>query len=251
LPALAKAKAKGQGVLCMSNGKQMSLAWINYADDNNSKIVPNWDGGAARTNTSWVAGWLDLGVSSTDNTNIWNLKNALLGPYVGQSVGVYKCPADMSTSRHGGKVYPRVRSLSGNAYWGELAPSRNDTPYTAGYYQFKKITDMPSPSKTWLFIDEREDSMNDGWFAVDMSGYDPLNPKAYILVDMPASYHNKAGGLSFADNHAEIRRWVDYRTCPSLKKGSELTLGFACPNNKDVDWLQDRSTTKLKNATRF
>lgn len=74
---------------------------------------------------------------------------------------------------------------------------------------------------TWVFMDEREDSMNDGEMIVGMFGY-PGNPGAWKIVDCPASYHNQAGGLSFADGHSEIKRWVDRRTFPVLKKGVEI-----------------------------
>jgi len=251
LPALAKAKAKGQGILCMSNTKQMALGWILYADDNNSKLPGNLDGGnaqnGANSNKTWCVGWLDL-ANSADNTNTLYLKNSQLGKYVGSSVGIYKCPADTSLSKNGGQVRPRVRSLSMNGYMGE-----RDAPYTSGYFQFKKLGDVesPSPSKAWVFIDEREDGINDGWFAVDMSGYDPRNVGSLILVDYPASYHNRAGGLSFADGHSEIRKWQDSRTTPVLKKGQALSLGVSSPNNKDVEWLQERSSSKLTNPTRY
>jgi prepilin-type processing-associated H-X9-DG protein len=62
------------------------------------------------------------------------------------------------------------------------------------------------------------------------------------MVDFPASYHNGAGGLSFADGHAEIRRWLDARTKPPIRKGRELALITASPNNADVQWLQERAT---------
>ncbi len=251
LPALAKAKSKGQGILCMSNTKQMALGWVLYADDNNSTLTGNYDGGssAANTNKTWCVGWLDL-ANAPDNTNTLYLKNSQLGKYVGGSVGVYKCPADTSVSRNGGQVRPRVRSLSMNGYMGELSRSG---PYTAGYYQFRKLSDIqsPSPSKAWVFLDEREDSINDGWFAVDMSGYDPRTPNSWLIEDFPASYHNRAGGFSFADGHSEIRKWVDGRTTPNLKKGQALTLGQSSPNNKDVDWLQERTTSKVNNPTRY
>ena len=100
-------------------------------------------------------------------------------------------------------------------------------------------------------MDEREDSINDGWFAVDMGGYDPISPKSYTIVDYPASYHNRAGGFTFADGHAEIRKWQDGRTTPNLKKGVPLSLGQASPNNPDVAWMQERTSSKEKGATRF
>jgi prepilin-type processing-associated H-X9-DG protein len=65
------------------------------------------------------------------------------------------------------------------------------------------------------------------------------------MVDYPASYHNGAGGFSFADGHSEIRRWVDPRTTPQLRRGQPLPLNQPSPNNPDVLWLQERSTRRM------
>ncbi len=248
LPALAKAKAKAHGILCLSNGKQLMLAWTLYSGDNDEKLAGNLDGGDAQnwanTNRTWAVGWLDNAAFRADNTNWLILLRSQIGKY-SSAAGVYKCPADRSMSR-GKTGQPRVRSVSMNAYVGDRAG-----PYTSGYKQFRKATDMPTPAKTWVTIDEREDSINDGWFAVNMESYDPQRSAAHIIVDYPATYHNRAGGLSFADGHAEIRKWVDGRTAPVLKAGVALALGVASPNNRDIDWLQERSSIKEVNATRF
>jgi prepilin-type N-terminal cleavage/methylation domain-containing protein/prepilin-type processing-associated H-X9-DG protein len=248
LPALAKAKAKAQGIMCLNNGKQLGLAWIMYAEDNTDKITGNLDGGSNwnRTNETWCAGWLDNTTFTPDNTNWVGMMMSQLGKY-SQSPGIYKCPADRSLSA-GKKGAPRVRSISMNSYLG-----KRSGPYTAGFIQFEKYSQIqsPSPAKCWVFIDEREDGINDGWFAVDMNGFDPIRPGSYIIVDYPASYHNGAGGLGFADGHSEIRKWVDGRTKPSVKFGQALPLTQNSPNNKDVDWIQERTTTKTTNPTRF
>src|SRR5437764_784059 len=60
LPALSKAKAKAQGIQCMSNLRQMGLAWRMYADDQNDSVPPNEDGGTYRfsqnlSNLVWEA----------------------------------------------------------------------------------------------------------------------------------------------------------------------------------------------------
>jgi prepilin-type N-terminal cleavage/methylation domain-containing protein/prepilin-type processing-associated H-X9-DG protein len=258
LPALAKSKSKATGIVCLNNGKQMALGWIMHADDNDGVLVGNLDGGGngvARSNDTWVLGWLDFaggtsfpaaqGGSSDTNTMLLTVYSPL-APYLGRSAAVFKCPADKSLSR-GNRGEPRVRSISMNGYVGK------NRAYTGGYRMFVKSTDIvtPAPSKLWVFLDEREDSINDGWFAVNMEGYDPLNPKSYQIVDYPASYHNRAGGFSFADGHSEIKKWVDSRTTPNLKKGQPLALGVASPNNPDVAWLQDRSSSKEKGATRY
>ena len=248
LPALSKAKAKAQGILCLNNGKQMGLAWIMYAGDNGDKLPGNLDGGGAQnwanTNNTWAVGWLDLS-GRPDNTNWAILMLSQLGNYSG-SKDIYKCPADRSLS-HGSTGLPRVRSLSMNAYMGDRGG-----PYTSGFRQFRKSSEIttPAPSQAWVFIDEREDSINDGWFAIDMSGYDPMNAASWRIVDYPASYHNGAGGLSFADGHSEIRKWVDPRTTPVLRRGQLLPLNQPSPNNRDIDWLQQRTSTRVAGATR-
>ncbi len=245
LPGLAKAKQKAQGILCMSNGKQMGLAYTLFCGDNQDVLPGNLDGGtgAGQTNQTWCVGWLDNTTYTPDNTNTMYLMNSQLGKYTG-SVGVYKCPADRSLNR-GKTGIPRVRSISMNGYLGERG-----APYSAGYTQFKKLADIQKASGTWVFLDEREDGINDGWFAVNMDGYDPIRPTAYTIVDFPASYHNGAGGLSFVDGHSEIRKWLDPRTRPVLKFGQALSLGQASPNNNDVAWLQERTSVKTSGATR-
>lgn len=252
LPALSKAKAKAQGIMCLNNSKQMGLAWILYTQDNNDKVPGNLDGGnsqnLANTNLTWCVGWLDLAAAQQFNTNWAIMMASQLGAYSG-SHQIYKCPADKSQGPvPGGGRQPRVRSISMNSYLGDRA-----APYTAGYWQFRKYAEItsPSPSKCWVFIDEREDSINDGWFAVDMQGFDPINNNAFIIVDYPASYHNGAGGLAFADGHSEIRKWVDGRTTPPLRFGVPLQLNQSSPGNQDIAWLQERSSSKMQNPTRI
>jgi prepilin-type N-terminal cleavage/methylation domain-containing protein/prepilin-type processing-associated H-X9-DG protein len=248
LPALAKAKTKAQGISCMNNNKQLGLAWIMYADDNDQILAGNLDGGGAQdwsnTNLTWCVGWLDLS-GRPDNTNTAIILQSQLGRYT-QAYQVYKCPADKSLSG-GGSTLPRVRSLSMNAYLGERGG-----PYSAGYHQFRRLSEItsPAPANCWVLLDEREDSINDGWFAVDMGGFDPERPRSYRIVDYPASYHNGAGGFSFADGHAEIKKWLDPRTRPVLSKGQLLALGVASPGNLDVGWLQERTSSLINNATR-
>jgi len=267
LPALAKAKTKAQGIMCLNNHKQLALAWIQYADDNSDRLAGNLDGGtgaqsAAGSNDCWCTGWLDFtgGIPNGADTNISLVMRSQLGRY-SLNHGIYKCPADRSLSR-GKTGAPRVRSISMNSYVGlrYMRTDRNNYfssapdagAYTAGYWQFRKYADMlnPGPSKTWVFLDEREDGINDGWFAVDMGPYDPIKPGSYTIVDYPASYHNRAGGFSFADGHSEIKKWLDARTTPNIKFGTPLPLGKSSPNNPDVAWLQERTSSKVKNPTR-
>ncbi|MCZ7640505.1 MAG: type II secretion system GspH family protein [Verrucomicrobia bacterium] len=114
LPALGKAKDKAQGAGCLSNGRQMQLAWSMYSHDYNDWIVPSrW----------WVGGALDYS-SHPDNTNtalLMNPAQSFLAPYT-VSPGIYKCLADKSAVRIGGRMHSRVRSYSMNS-WMEGNPA--------------------------------------------------------------------------------------------------------------------------------
>ena len=123
---------------------------------------------------------------------------------------------------------------------------------TSPYYVFRKAGEMmrPGPARTWVLIDEREDSINDGWFAVDMGGYDPRSPGSFTMVDYPASYNNGACAFAFTDGHAEIHKWVDPRTVPKLRPGQLIPLGVGSANNRDVEWLQDHSTYRENGGNR-
>jgi prepilin-type processing-associated H-X9-DG protein len=113
------------------------------------------------------------------------------------------------------------------------------------YYHFADLAN-PGASQIFVFIDEREDAINWGNFLAEMSGFKPPNAAAFQIVDYPASYHGKAGGLSFADGHSEIHRWADERTMPPLNfEGTINGNGYASipvPFDADVGWLQFRST---------
>jgi len=135
-----------------------------------------------------------------------------------------------------------------NVFVGWFPPSEN--PWGLDWRKYHKLDDFvdPGPSRKFVFLGVREDSINSGNFAVWMEGYPDPKSTAFIQ-DYPASYHNRAGGLSFADGHSEIKRWVDPRTTPPLKKGT-TAVGDAgrvnSPNNKDIFWLQERCTRKTR-----
>ena len=235
LPALARAKLKAQGVYCPNNTKQIALAWIMYADDNNGRLVYNRDGtgvGKSLGNEAWVGGWLDF-TASTDNTNTALLINherypyaAYLGTYI-KNAAAFKCPADRSMAPVPGGPAPRVRSISMNNYLG--AESRTWSS-SSRYKLCSTSAQIKSPVNMFVVLDEREDSINDGWFASDP---DTL----YQIVDYPASYHGNAAGFSFADGHSEIHKWRDGRTMPVLRPSQLLPLNQNYSGDKDVLWL--------------
>src|SRR5262245_54145616 len=134
LPALSQAKVRAQAISCMSNIKQLSLAWFLYADDNDDRLVNNHGKPetSAKRNT-WANNVQDLG-NSDDNINPIYLTDSLLGPYTGRSAAVYKCPSDRSVAANG----PRIRSMSMNAMVGD--PGELTNKFNPDYVQFFKTS---------------------------------------------------------------------------------------------------------------
>jgi prepilin-type N-terminal cleavage/methylation domain-containing protein/prepilin-type processing-associated H-X9-DG protein len=231
LPALSKAKAKAQGISCLNNLKQLQLGCAMYAPDNEERIVltgglavlvtnpddPQAQPGGPRA--QWVLGSVQ---AIPDRTNHLFLEKGLLYSYV-NSRGTYKCAADKSES---------VRSMSMNAWMNPI--SYEGELDNANYKVFRKTGDVMSPSMTWQLIDENPNTINDGWFLVK-----PNAPN--VWRDVPAAYHNRAGGLSFADGHAEIKRWTDKSVVSQAGTYSRKDAG-----SSDLDWLIERTTYKIQ-----
>ena len=249
LPALGRAKLKAQAVQCMNNNRQLMLAWRQYADDSNDQLLYGY-ALPPMAQYAWVPSgdpW-DLDLASPTQAGNWDANNTIkkspMWTYCGNSAGIWHCPADKSLGQNpAGQKVPRPRSMSMNIWAG----GRGDTPdprggwsMSANYKVFRKLTEMtsPGPTMTFVFLEEREDSINDGFFIVQMDGYP--NMASTVMVDFPASYHGQAAGFSFAVGHAEIHKWQDARTYPPLT--TILQLNVPQPNSKDVQWMQDHST---------
>jgi len=242
LPALSKTKAKAQGIYCLNNLKQLGISWVMYAQDNNDRIPPNngndqsgWvDGVTQFYPRTWCAGWLEFN-GTPDNTNILFLLRSHLQPNL-STLEVWHCPADQSRASTRPGAPRRVRSMSMNNWLNAAGPWNGATRYKLP----RKISDLtnPSPAKTFVLLDEREESINDGYFVVTMN---QSGAGAYI-VDYPACYHNGAGGLNFGDGHSEIHKWRDPRTTPPHRNDANIPLVVPSANNPDVAWLQERAT---------
>jgi prepilin-type N-terminal cleavage/methylation domain-containing protein/prepilin-type processing-associated H-X9-DG protein len=260
LPALAKAKSKAQGIICMSNNKQMTLAWRFYSEDNNDRIpgAKEWSPTSTSVQPDWAnaAQWLSILDPAAEGN--WNadkfVKQSVLWPYCGGSLGVWRCPGDKSTGINDRKqIVPRIRSFSMNCWtggegWrasGAWRPDPSASDKGTGWLVYMKLSDMndPGPAQTWVLVDEREDSINDGYFIVDMAGYRDT-PGKFKIVDYPGAYHNRAASFSFADGHAELHKWTDPRTTPPLVAKQNLRQNVDSSNNTDVLWMQERSTRK-------
>jgi prepilin-type N-terminal cleavage/methylation domain-containing protein len=228
LPVLSKAKIKAQRTACLSNLRQLGLAWVLYKDDNSGLLTESYP---VNNPDVWVMG---------DMTNPDEVGNAdliragKLYPY-NRSVPLYHCPTDQGSPANA-NLTPPVRSYSMNCFMGARDLKTVPTPSTAKDYVpfYAKDTDLPSPSQLWVLVEEDERSINDGFFVTD--------PTANIWFDFPAislRRHNFSYVLSFADGHSEVWRYKDARTLQVNENKTEQ------PNNTDLARLA-RATATLK-----
>jgi prepilin-type N-terminal cleavage/methylation domain-containing protein len=253
LPALITAKLKAQGIQCMNNHRQLALAWRMYAEDNHDVLVyasddpgdwnVNWQ---VLDQYAWTLTHMDFDPNNQGNWDSnYDAVKRPLWPYTAKCPMIYRCPADKSYLTVGGEQKPRVRSMSMNLYVGGFDGTDGGWPWAHPYRVYAKLSEIDVPTKIFVFLDMREDSVNWGNFMTYMAGYTPNDPSQYGFDgDFPGMYHHLACGFSFADGHSEIKRWRDPRTMPPLTVGANplFSVFSQSPGNQDVAWLQDHST---------
>lgn len=229
LPALSKAKQKAQGISCLNNTKQLTLGWLMYPIDNGGKLMT---GKPVAGDVGWASG------SITDLTNAQLLVDASISPmanYV-KSPGVWHCPGD--NYQKAGLPGPRVRSISMNA--AVMGGSLTAGTYPAGWSYFtpRKESELVNPNMTFVCIDEHPDSINDSWFYFDPG----LAPNVYHWRDLPGSFHNGAGSLSFGDGHSEIKKWLERGGAIATVRPVTYTVwnNTVVKNSQDYAWMNER-----------
>ena len=244
MPALSKAKQRAQAIQCVNSGRQLTLGWTMYTGDNNGNLCPNplLNAGGS-SNPDWVYGTENFSASNPDNTNLNVLATGLLWPYT-KSAGIYKCPADTFDVPGEGA---RLRSYSMNGFI--TGGSANAVAFAnAGYLQisgtwkmYNKETDMiaPKPTDLFVFMDEHPDSINDGCIVIA-----PSTPNTW-QDDLPASYHNGACGISFADGHAEVHAWREATTKRPVKGQQDPTpKPGTYPVDADIQYMDQHNTAR-------
>jgi prepilin-type N-terminal cleavage/methylation domain-containing protein/prepilin-type processing-associated H-X9-DG protein len=234
LPALSRSKLRAQGIYCVNNQKQLMFAWILYSDDNNNRLVPNigFLQPAFQPGNTWVGGNVS---SLPDETNIVLITSALLGPY-SKNPGVYRCPADPGNPVG---TY-RVRSISMNNYMNGTGGDLLTNNFTV----YRRASDITLPTDRFVFLDERASTIDDGYFEMQMTtAYNNIQ-----LNNLPANYHGNAGGVSFADGHAIIRKW----TTPLFLEPPSISLGtISAPGNSDYIWLLQNTTEAIASGIKL
>ena len=244
LPVLAKAKSKAYGVTCVSNDRQLMLAWRMYAEDDLDGLVAAMYVGFEPKRPNWFTGSLDFNGGNASNWDISrDMVNSPLWPYTSMCRSIFKCPADQSAVLAGGKTLPRVRSYSMSQVFGtgEWLNNRYQPGGQNVWRIYDKLAAIVNPSKTWVLIDEHPDSINDAALAVACTG---ANTTAAQIIDYPANYHNGACGISFSDGHAEIHQWRGSKIKnASIRDNVHLQLNVPAGDSwVDISWLADVTT---------
>ncbi len=258
LPALSKAKVRAHGIKCLSNMKQLMLAFRLYSDDANGKYPLNTYGG-----DGWVKGSVDFtdsNPSNWDRTTLMDPKSASLGPYT-QDVGIYRCPGDWTTVKRPniGRV-PRIRSVAMSqavgtwptgkptlGYWLDSGLVGGSELNPGGKWRvFGSDSDVVKSSQIWVFIDEHPASINDGGFGFRMPD-DFARTSQQGWVDYPAGFHGNSGALSFIDGHAEMHKWVEGPRNGRMGLDARVTDYAKLDdgkraNHRDLWWMAQRTS---------
>lgn len=239
LPSLGRGKRLAKQTECLNRQRQLTLGWNMYADSHDDRLPPNknWMGTASPVRTNWVAGAMTVPTEATNTALLMDPRESLLAEYV-RDERAYKCPSDRSRL---------VRSVGMN-HWLNPMNEFGMPNFTGGlgtnYVTYRNRATIRKAEAIFVFVDERADSINDAFFVVDRTntgnilGVGPVTP--YYIVDYPASYHDGAAVISFADGHVEVHRWLEGTTTPP--EGMAVPRVHTSTTDRDMQWLQQRAT---------
>jgi prepilin-type N-terminal cleavage/methylation domain-containing protein/prepilin-type processing-associated H-X9-DG protein len=230
LPALSKAKQKAQAIQCLSNMKQLQLAWLLYNEENSGRLVPcgapaNLNPG---TNQSWCVGNMRSSPQDGSATNAQFFMDALLGRYAG-AAKVFKCSSDKTIYIPTGQPYVRSVAMS---TWMNNTP-RNGAPPATQYQFYRRIEDIRNPSNLFVWVDEDGVSIDNGDFRLDLDQFTSFN-------NAPSAMHSQSSAIGFADGHVELHRWGQVQTVNAAYLASAVIR--PSNNTTDVTWLKSRAT---------
>jgi len=248
-PALAATVDGSSSATCLHNLRRLTQAWLLFAEDRGGRPPGNQDDGSTAGH-NWVGGIASAGAPSFGDSQILiDPRRSQLADY-SRDASIYRCPADLLTSRIGGREVAHARSYSMNAAVGTKADGYrpvdgpwldNTHSHVAGtrWRTFARLSDImdPAPSNLYVFLGEDPCSINDGTFALGMRESTGME-----WIDFPSTLHEFGAGFGFADGRAELHRWTDART---LVTGGNVSRR-SVPDSPDLAWMQERTTTLIR-----
>jgi prepilin-type N-terminal cleavage/methylation domain-containing protein/prepilin-type processing-associated H-X9-DG protein len=235
LPVLTRAKAAAKRVQCINNQKQLALAWVMYAVDNNDWLVADGQNDPPDASRKlWVQGAFYRVADNTNYSLLLDPKYALFANYL-HANKIYLCPTDRETVRISDQVFPRLRSYALNLYLGWTGPWDNRLSSAHVIFRRQSELTLAMPAELFTFIDVNPDSICWPYFGVQMVRDSFFN--------FPNSSHNSGGVVSFADGHVQYHRWRDPRTIKASSTEFHRHDDVA-PQNEDLAWLRSRTTVR-------
>jgi prepilin-type N-terminal cleavage/methylation domain-containing protein len=266
LPALTKAKQKAQSMSCMNNTRQLTLAWIMYAGDNNDVLAPNdypyttcyYTAANKNQLRSWVCGTMAQPLDAASDGELVDPVGTALTPYVANRPA-YHCPTDNYIDPYAKRVHVRSYAMNsaigtvwagfylngsppvGAPVQGGWLPGKSYNTRQTAWLTYGKMSSFarPGPTKTWVMMDENPYSINDGSMAISAFA----TPGETYLIDYPSGNHGKAAGISFVDGHSIVHQWKDRRTYTPeghVQPGMGSTgTTHQSPDNPDCFFLAD------------
>ena len=245
LPALSRAKLKATSAACLSNQKQMSLAFVMYADDNRD-VFPlaylNEGGGFWDFGLAGLAPAMMAGLTAEQALPIVQAclrTNNTLYQYA-PSVGTYHCPGDTRTKLptvKTGWAYDSYARTHNTAY--EVSPN---VPLYWGMRAYNKMTEVKNPSMTMTFIEQADPPGYNRFAWVAVWTAVPGLPGKMKIADDIAMYHGNVSSHSFADGHAELHKWRDSALINNGLLSAHGGNGSYQPNpisGPDYQWIYD------------
>jgi len=242
---LSHTSPPGKRTSCINNLRQLTVAFIAWSMDNNDNLLACGDS-FSTTRLKWVTGSLDYSPNTSNYNTNTDLTKSPIWPIVGTAPAVFRCPADASTVKVSGVVWPRVRSYSlsgvfGAGGWLDKTFNANQTVWRT----YAKSSEIVQPANTIVFADMHPDSINDSEFKAAATGSQPGDaPAAAQIIDLPSSSHLNSGNLSFADGRVESHRWVGTAIRPQPLY-TLISLNFAARDSwMDSQWLGTNLTVR-------
>jgi prepilin-type N-terminal cleavage/methylation domain-containing protein/prepilin-type processing-associated H-X9-DG protein len=219
MPSLKRAREQGRRAACLSNLKQLQLAWGIYADENDERIVNGeaYGGGdgQAPVPTSghhkgerWWTGddvgdfW--AGINLTQNLQKQAIRAGALWKYC-KNEKLYRCPTGVRGEM---RTYSITDSMNGLRRAGTFS---GDVGARAGrtVLWIKKRTEIsvPGPANRMVFLDE-------GRITPDSYATHYQNERWW---DPPFVRHADGTNVSFADGHADYWKFEGKKTLETGK----------------------------------
>ena len=191
-------RERAKRIVCLSNLKQLTQAWRQFADDHNGQLV-NGAAGIHRLNAEpWVgrcwASNYSAGGQLPAEQQRHNIREGALWPYLEQ-LGIYRCPSGYDGEMLNYAVVDSMNGLSrSGTAWGSEGVRVEDT-----VLWINKLSEIikPGPAQRMVFIDA-------GWIAPDSFA---THYRTEAWRDDPPVRHNDGTTVSFADGHTEYWQW--------------------------------------------